>query len=145
MATEQQPPRPARNTVWVQCSLPNGIDIFLEEKFRDDQGNERWREIEDARVKLNGANSSLVIGGYGLTEVAADFWEAWVKSHQRFQPLRIGAIKAQPSRERASAQAMDEKELKTGFEPLDPDKPGAGLQRVPEKEQKAALAMGGAA
>ena len=148
MASENstQAPRQARsnNVVWVECKLPNGLWIYLEREGVNDTGKKVFLPINDTRVRLNGANASRVVGGYGLTEVDADFWEAWYAKHKHDSYCASGAVKAQPTRDRAMAQAVDEAKLRTGFEPLDPDKPGPGLERVPEKELKAAAAMGGA-
>lgn len=141
-STDAQPAR-SRNIVVVQNKLPWGLDIFLDQDGIDEQSGKGIKVPRpETRVRLNGANSSNVIGGYGLTEVDADYWAAWLKSHGNYAPIKSGVIKAQPTRERAMAQAMDEKELKTKLEPIDPDKPGDGLTRVPEKELRAAAEMG---
>jgi len=144
----------ARNTVWVECKLPNGIVLYREKDAKAPTGQKVRAEVEklaldeNGRIKttanvvrLNGANSSRVIGGHGLTEVPADFWEEWLATHQDFEPLKNGMIKAQPTRERAAAQALDEQKMPTGFEPIDPNKPGRGLAPVPKDEIKAAAAM----
>lgn len=137
----QSQPR-SRNTVWVQNKLPWGVDLFLDQEGTDEQTGKPIRVPRlDTRVRLNGANSAKIIGGYGMTEIDADFWNEWVKTHRNFEPLRSGAIKAQPTRERAFAQAVDEKELKTKLEPIDPDKPGEGLTRVSDRDVTAAQAL----
>ena len=148
-----EPTKPARNTVWVECNLPNGIVLYLEREGYSPTGHKIKAPVEafvvdGGRVKttpnvvrLNGANAARVIGGYGMTEVSADFWEAWLATHKDFAPLVAGAIKAQSTRERAAAQALDEEKLRTGFERIDPKNPGKGLNPVSEEEQKAAAAM----
>lgn len=135
-ATEKAPVAPrSNNVVYVQNKLPWGLEIFLEQDGIDEATGKTVRVARpETKVTLAGANSSNVIGGYGITPVDADFWETWLKDHREFAPVKSGAIKAQPTRERAAAQAIDEATLITKLEPLDPDKPGVGLQRVSSKE-----------
>ena len=127
---QAQQPR-SRNVVWVESKLPWGLDIFLDQDGVDEQSGKPIKiPRPDTRVRLNGANSGRIVGGYGMTQVDAEFWAEWMKTHKDFPPVKSGAVKAQPTRERAMAQAMDEKDLKTKLEPIDPDKPGEGLTRV---------------
>jgi hypothetical protein len=158
MANESRPmdpPRPAsRNTCWIECKLPWGLDLYLHTKGQTDEGKPIMIRMDETCVHLNGANSKFVTsGGAGLTEVPVEFWEAWTKEvGPRFQPLRSGAIMMQPTRERAFSESAEHAKEKIGLEPIDPDHPeeallpherGTGIERVPEKEQLAARAMGG--
>lgn len=126
----------SRNTVWVECSLPNGITLHRSREGKGPQGETIKVPIPETAVKLNGANSARVIGGYGLTEVDRDFWEEWIAEHKDFAPVVSRAIKAQPTRDRAMSQAMDEKGMPMGFERINPDKPGPGLTRFEQKSDK---------
>jgi hypothetical protein len=143
----------AKSSVWIECKLPHGLDIYLEESGKTDDGKPIkipvGGSIDLTRVRLNGANSSGVIGGHGLTEVAADFWESWFAAHKNDAVVRSGAVKMQANRERAVAQALDERDLKTGFEGIDPKHPEMilspadrkhGLERVLEADIKSGKA-----
>lgn len=154
-SAEQQAPRPARNTVFIECKLPWGLDLYLHTKGHNDEGKPIMLRMEETLIHLNGANSKfLTSGGAGLTEVPADFWEAWVKEvTPRYQPLKSGAILMQPTRDRAFSESVEHAKERIGLEPIDPDHPELILpradrtgiiERVPEKDQLAAKAMGGA-
>lgn len=96
--------------IWVGCKLPNGL--ICELGSRDD---ENYRA-----VRLNGANDTRVIGGYGLTQVSEAFWNAWVKKHARLDFVKKALVFVEGDRESAEAHAAETAEVKTGLEPLDP-------------------------
>lgn len=96
-------------TVTVGCKLPNGLII----------------EVTDKKVTLNGANSSELIGGHGLTEVDKDLWEAWYAVNKELTFVKNGFVFANGKEVDAKAQAKDRSKNKTGFEGLDPADPMA--------------------
>lgn len=100
--------------VTVACKLPNGVIM----------------DIPGAKepVVLNGANHPEAIAGHGLTEVDADFWEAWSKLYADFQPLKKEMIFAQGSERSATSKAKERKDEKSGLEGLDPDKPAPNVE-----------------
>lgn len=107
------------STVTVACKLPNGVIL----------------DIPGApSVTLNGANHPEAIAGHGLTEVDAEFWAAWTKLYPDFQPLKKELIFAQGGERSAISKAKERKGEKSGLEGLDPDKPGKGLERVPDQK-----------
>lgn len=112
----QDTPKSSSKTVVVGCKLPNGLHMDV------------GKDNERVRVTLNGANHSRIIGGYGLTEVDSDFWDAWFKDHQKFPPVMNGEIFVQSTHKRAESHAQDHAELESGFEPINPQKPGAGVE-----------------
>src|SRR6185312_6535858 len=86
----QSAPR-TRNVIWVESKLPWGLDIFLDQDGVDEQSGKMIKiPRPDTRVRLNGANSTRIIGGYGLTQVDADFWAEWMKTHKDFPPDKPG-------------------------------------------------------
>lgn len=108
-------------TVTVGCKIPNGLHLDLGGK----------------RVTLNGSHSSRVIGGYGLTEgVPADFFEAWLQTYADSPAVTNGLVFAQENAADVRAQALDQADIRTGLEPLDPTKPGRDL--APEDPKKLA-------
>lgn len=103
------------STVTVGCKLPNGIHL-------DHQGK---------RVTIKGANSSVVIGGHGLTEgVDKEFWDGWLAEHQDYEPVKQGLIFAQNTTRNAEAEAKEKEGNLSGLEGVDPDKPGAGIKKA---------------
>ena len=98
--------------VIVGCKLPHGLIIKTGGKS----------------VTLNGANSSRIVGGYGLTSVDKDVFEAWKAEYASFEPLKSGLIFEQANERSAVSQATEQQEIKSGLEPLDLDKPAAGVK-----------------
>lgn len=135
----QAAPSKSGATVWVGCKLVHGLEIFDEEEGLSHDANPKKISVRvpGTTVKLNGANSSKVIGGYGRTEVSQDFWDKWHGTHKKFPPVVSGAIFVEGSRERFAAAAADRKSIKTGFEPIDPTRPGEGVVPDPDAERRA--------
>lgn len=99
-------------TITVGCKLPNGIVITTGGKS----------------ATLAGANSSRIIGGYGLTAVDKDLFEAWSKEFAQFAPLKHGLIFAQDKPAAAESQAKEQADIKSGLEPLDLSQPASGVE-----------------
>ena len=109
--TELAPLPKGSDTLTIGCKLPNGLICEL-----GVFGSDGYQ-----RVQLNGANSSNIIGGYGITEnVSAKFWEAWVKKYGRLEFVRKGLVFAERDLASARDQAKDFDSKKTGMERLDP-------------------------
>lgn len=98
------------STVTVGCKLPNGLVL----------------ELAGKKHELAGARMAKA-GGYGLTPVPADFWQAWAQKYAGFPPLEAGLIFAQTSPEKAADQAKEQASLRTGMEPLNPTAPAPGI------------------
>lgn len=98
--------------VTVGCKLPHGLIIG----------------IGDKQVALNGANSSEIIGGYGLTKVDKDLATAWFDAYKDYDPVKAGLIFVQGKEADAKAQAKEQAGVKTGTEKLDPKKPAPGIE-----------------
>lgn len=136
---QAQPPQ-TKKQVTICCKLPHGLNTRIYKLGETEEGKPIMRATDD-RIVFNGANSSNIVGGYGLTQIDADIWEAWIKQHVNFAPVKAGLIYMEERRDRAADRAMDQSAAKTGFEAVDPNKPGKGIEPVPEKELKAAAAM----
>lgn len=99
-------------TVTVGCKIPNGLIL----------------EVGNTRVTLNGANSSNIIGGHGITEgVDQDFFEAWMQAHDWLPAVKNGFVFAHTKPANAQAEAKEKADETTGLEPLDPKKTPAGI------------------
>lgn len=103
--------------VTVGCKLPNGLLIDVDGKV----------------VHLLGANSSNVIGGYGLTEnVDKDYFEKWLKQHANQRYVKGEMVFAQAKMNSAQSKASENASVKTGLEGLPQDKPVEGVVKDEE-------------
>ena len=100
--------------VTVGCKLPNGLVI----------------KVGETQVVLKGANSSRVVGGYGLTSVPSDFWDAWAKEYAASPFIKNRIVFAQTTVAKAEGMATEQASVKTGLEPLNPDKPAPGIVKA---------------
>lgn len=95
----------------IGCKLPNGLLLR--------HGGEEHH--------LAGANSSRVIGGYGISQIPADFWAGWKTEYAKFPPLKNNLIFEQATVAKAEDQAKEQAGVKSGLEPLDQKKPAPGV------------------
>ena len=100
--------------VTVGCKLPNGLHL-------DHMGK---------RVTLNGFNTSDVIGGHGLTVVDKEFFEGWMTAYKDYAPVKQGLIFAHDKEANTRSEALEKIDNKSGFEGIDPAKPGPGIEPV---------------
>lgn len=108
-------------TVCVACKLPHGLHLDL-------KGRERVT-LRGTAVAYGTATHD--VGGYALTPgVDADFFAAWLAQYKDLELVRRGLVFAHPKPQDATAQALEMRGEKSGLEPIDPDRPGAGLERV---------------
>lgn len=101
--------------VTVGCKLPNGIVL----------------EVNNAEVMLCGwrGSESRIVGGYGLTQVDKELWDAWLKLHKNQPYVKKGLVFAQENGNSARAQAKEREKVKSGMEPLPQDKPAPGIEK----------------
>lgn len=93
------------NVVTVGCKLPHGV----------------LAQVDDVSVTFNGANSTLIIGGHGITEqVDAEFWQAWLAQSKDLAFVREGLVFADGKADNTKAQAKEKLGTKTGLEPVNP-------------------------
>lgn len=108
-------------TVTVGCKIVHGIKLRHQGKS----------------AVLAGAKSSRIIGGYGLSEVDKDFFEAWCAANADSDLLKKDLIFAQEKPQAAAAQAKEQEEVKSGFERLDPEKVIQGVKSEAYEGKKA--------
>ncbi|ELY2788730.1 hypothetical protein SMC59_003189 [Cronobacter sakazakii] len=105
-------------TIVVGCKLPNGLVV----------------EQEGYTVTLNGANSSNVVGGYGLTEgVDKDAFEKWMEVHKNQPYVKNELVFAQAKANSAQSKATENASVKSGLEGLPQDKPAPGIEKADGK------------
>jgi len=113
-------------TIAVGCKLPNGMHLDI-----------RKLGEPTKRVTLKGINSlsqGLIIrpavrGGFAITEgVPKEFFERWMELNANHPAVKNELIFAHE--QAASVRAMGEErdQLQHGFEPVDPNKPGTGIE-----------------
>lgn len=90
------------NLVYIGCKLPNGLILKVGQKT----------------VELKGANDSRIIGGYGLTPVPSDFWEAWEAQYKDSPFIEKKLVFAQATMAKAEGQAKEQESVRSNFEPL---------------------------
>lgn len=112
------------DVVTVGCKLPSGLALALPGR---------------TPVRLNGFSVAVgvvpaheIAGGFGLTLVDADFWAEWMAKigSKGFDPVDRGFVFATPRPDRTRDAAAERRELVSGLEPIDPNKPGGGLEPV---------------
>lgn len=102
----------------VGCKLPNGLVL----------------EQDGYQVELKGSNSSLVFGGYGLTEgVDKDAFDKWLSVHKNQPYVKNDLVFAQAKTNSAQAKASENAKVKSGLEGLPQDKPMAGIEKADGK------------
>jgi hypothetical protein len=124
------------DTVTVACKLPNGLRLRIF-KMREisEQAPGGPRTIEQSfqvgpTIVVRGpalpfgvVPSELIIGGYALTkDVPRDFWETWLEQNVDLDCVQKGLIFARKNTDDAVAKAKDRSTIKSGLEPLDPNK-----------------------
>jgi len=99
----------------VICRLPHGLVINHPDNYSN-------------KVLLNGANQDqrfkridkdkiiLLDGDYGVSEVADDFWAAWIKANDKHPAVLSGAIIGVKGKSDADKVAEEVAKEKTGFE-----------------------------
>ena len=91
-------------------------------------------EHGEYKVALNGANSSIVVGGYGLTEgVDKDAFEQWLAVHATQPYVRKELVFAQAKTNSAQAKATENTGVKSGLEGLDHKSPAPGVEQADKK------------
>lgn len=105
------------STVTIGCRLPTGLILQVGEKFVELEGQRQTQKRSPVIL--------LTPDDYGVNEVDAAFWEAWVTQvGTDYAPLKSGAIFEAKSAKEADAKAKDLKSKKTGHEPLSQDAKG---------------------
>lgn len=114
MATEKQ------TTVTVGCKLPHGLHLDL----YDTEGNLQARET------IVGLNQAEVVGGHGITMgVPKAHFDEWMRRNKNSAAVKNELIFAHESAQNTIAQANANAKNKSGFEGLDPAKPGMGVEK----------------
>jgi hypothetical protein len=127
-------PQTGTDTVTVACKLPAGLvlRLFTFEDASEPQMGGGFRpvkvaiEIESRRITLKGnalMNPNLgspYPGNYALTHgVSRHDWETWLSQNQDTDYVKNKIVFAAGSDARATDQAKEQREIKSGLEPID--------------------------
>lgn len=114
------------DTVTVGCKLPHGLHLDL---YNPDG-------TVQARETVVGLNATEIVGGHGITMgVPKDHFERWMSLNKNHAAVKNGLIFAHERAQNVIAEAQEKRENVSGFEGLDPDKPGMGVERAPENDK----------
>lgn len=109
--------------VTVACNV--SIGIVMEAPGKES------KIIRGPAVKYGEIPAFVISGGYALTpNVDADLYDAWMVANKSSDMVQNHCIFAHAKTSDASAQAKEMIDEKSGLEPLDPAKPGKGLEPV---------------
>lgn len=104
----------SQETVVIGCKLPNGF----------------YMQVGEVIHIIKGFNSSVVVGGHGITEdVPADLWAAWLSENKDRDMVKNGFVFAHGDAKSTKAEAKEKKDTKSKTEPLPQGKDGA-VQKV---------------
>jgi hypothetical protein len=123
-------------TVTVGCKLPHGLTIALDEpQTKMVEGKETTVYVPNGRtIELRGANSSAVVGGYGITEnVDGEAFRKWLAEHRDFPAVVNGLVFVVERSADAPQEAQQRRDVKTGVEGLNPEAPAPGIKRNDDK------------
>lgn len=89
-------------TVRVECGIPNGMSLQLWKRGYDDGTGFHPMIRDGSPVILNGPSSTDTGVGnterpdlpFGVTEVDAEFWSAWLAQNEKNPAFGIGQIRA---------------------------------------------------
>lgn len=82
-----------------------------------------------------------VTSGFALTHnVPKDLWESWLEANKDSAIVRNGLIFAHAQASSVKAQGRDHEKQRSGLEPIDPNRPGRGIEMAEEMKGRAKAA-----
>jgi hypothetical protein len=110
----------------VACRLPHGLVIEVGKPGAD---NYRQLKLNGPFSKNTKGEGVLVVNGYAFTKVPEDFWNEFARAHKSAAYMVNRMVYAEDSDEKAhDTTKQGETAGKSGFEALDPEKPGKDLE-----------------
>ena len=133
-------------TVTVACKIPNGLQLQLRSyREEDDRGIKskvfapaatRSVRVRGPAVAWGKQPAFVIAGGYALTpNVDKAHWEAWLAENRTNEVVTGLYIFALPKAAEAESEARQMESVKSGLEPINPEKPGIGLERMPDEDR----------
>jgi hypothetical protein len=102
-------------TVLIGCKLPHGVVL------KGSAGQD---------IKLNGVNTALVAGGFGITHVEENEAAYLFAVYEEFAPFKSNAVFTYNTSKVSDLKsiAAELSDVPTGFEGVDPQNPAQGLK-----------------
>jgi hypothetical protein len=137
-------PETGGETVSVACALPNGIWLQIWKPFVEREATPNgFKDItihradpDKPRLRINGfavpfgkrPNYTIIAtsstGGIAITnDVPKDLWDQWLEQNKASEIVKKNIIFAMPTNREAETEAKKRYDIKSGLEPMDPDKP----------------------
>lgn len=146
-------PRRSGETVVVACKAPMGLLLRMFEPHEYQEPSQTgMRDVKTFKVvndpgkqwvirgtyvasagqayhRGNSAVAELLPGGYALTYgVPKEIWDNWYEYNKRTKLVTEQVVFAMPSLPKATERAKELRKVRSGLEPVDPDKPA---ERMP--------------
>jgi hypothetical protein len=153
MATPASEPATGTATTNVFCKHPLGLVLRVGEFVDRSEGSaihartvKEWQQTASFTVtgparRIGEDAKAPVIGGYAVTYgVPKDLWDKWFADHKEDAMVKNGVIFARDKLELGNGQATEQKEIRTGLEPLSQgaDPRARGSDRVEKMTSAAA-------
>jgi hypothetical protein len=151
-------PATGTETVTVACKVPNGLILRVYDKVDGEEpiyggGSKRIDQFYQTGesivlrgssldpIDLKSGNLPLYphVGGFALTAgVPKAFWEKWKEQNADHPVLKNNLVFAADGTDKASGEARDKVDVKSGMEGIDQDDPGkrTGLRAIVKGERK---------
>jgi hypothetical protein len=142
---------PMPGTVTVACKIPNGIRLQLSvsEKMHEPvmggghRNVEIWKksgpiyDVLGPAVPFGAVPKFQMEGGYRLTfGIPIEFWEKWRAQNADADFVRNGLIFAHESMDNLTDECIDNQELLSGLEPLNPKRLPKGFGNIEKFDGK---------
>lgn len=127
-------------TVTVACNIPNGIVLQLCKKVKwieqtrdGNMDRVRWDKVGPRLVLAGPAypngqipdgfkEKPMIAGGYALThDIPKDFWDEWLDQNAESSFVVNKQVFAQSALADAQSQAREQRDVRSGFEPINRD------------------------
>ena len=104
-----------KNEVYVASHLSRGITFIMPDNTRV--------EIAGLNDHLRGKDKGVLeVGGGAITRINSDQWTYIESAYKNFEPIANGLIYVAKDSKSAKSEMKEKRELRTGFEPIDPEK-----------------------
>lgn len=137
------------DTVVVACKQPNGLILRVFDWVEYEEPNSGGKTKKIARQSVEAGEYEIhgnaidmaalqrgevnhrIVGGYGITHgIPKDFWDRWLEENKDSRIVKNGLVLAWPTEQGAVDESRNREKLRSGLEPIDPDRPPRDVARV---------------
>jgi hypothetical protein len=109
--------------LYITCNMPTGILLELGDKGTPGYEKTVAKGANEGTFDRNGRFTSTTVGGYGLTEIPADFYYRWKAANMaiadEWEDRKLLVV--HETRAAADDFRKANGHVRTGFEPIDPE------------------------